>query len=64
MKEVYELDVYKLAEELSDMIWYAFDKWSEKVKRTVGYQIIKASDSIAVHDRRWPLLRLLYLCDA
>ncbi len=49
MKEVYELDVYKLAEELSDMIWYAFDKWSEKVKRTVGYQIIKASDSIAAN---------------
>ena len=24
MKEVYELDVYKLAEGLSDMIWYAF----------------------------------------
>jgi four helix bundle protein len=49
MKEVYELDVYKLAEELFDMIWYAFDKWSEKVKRTVGYQIIKASDSIAAN---------------
>ena len=49
MKEVYELDVYKLAEELSDMIWYAFDKWSEKVKRTVGYQIIKASDIIAAN---------------
>jgi len=26
MKEIYELDVYKLAEELSDLIWYAFDK--------------------------------------
>jgi len=26
MKEVYELDVYKLAEELSDLIWYGFDK--------------------------------------
>ena len=40
MKEVYELDVYKLAEELSDMIWYAFDEWSEKAQKTIGYQII------------------------
>ena len=40
MKEVYELDVYKLAEELSDMIWYAFDEWPEKAQKTIGYQII------------------------
>ena len=26
MKEIYEMDVYKLAEELSDLIWYAFDE--------------------------------------
>jgi hypothetical protein len=26
MKRVYELDVYKLAEELSDMVWQDFDK--------------------------------------
>ncbi|MEA3358287.1 MAG: hypothetical protein U9R17_02600 [Thermodesulfobacteriota bacterium] len=26
MKRVYELDVYKPAEELSDRIWYDFDK--------------------------------------
>ena len=30
MKRVYELDVYKLAEELSDMIWYDFEKWNKK----------------------------------
>ena len=47
MREVYELDVYKLAEELSDRIWFAFDTWSKKVQQTIGYQIIKASDSIA-----------------
>ncbi len=49
MKEIYELDIYKLAEELSDMICYAFDEWSEKAKRTIGYQIIKSSDSIAAN---------------
>ena len=41
MKEKYELDVYKLAETLSDLIWYAFDDWSDKVKKTIGYQMIK-----------------------
>ena len=49
MKEVYELDVYNLAEDLSDMIWYDFDKWSNKVQMTIGYQIIRASDSIAAN---------------
>ena len=47
MKEIHELDVCKLAEELSDLIWYAFDEWSKKVQVTIGYQIIKSSDSIA-----------------
>jgi len=49
MKRVYELDVYKLAEELSDMVWYDFDKWNKKVQNTVGYQIIRSSDSIAAN---------------
>jgi four helix bundle protein len=49
MKEIHELDVYKLSEELSDLIWDAFDKWPEKVQRTIGYQIIRASDSIAAN---------------
>ncbi|MGD8971482.1 MAG: hypothetical protein PVG01_08725 [Desulfobacterales bacterium] len=40
MKEVYELDVYKLAEELSDRVWCDFDRWPSKVQKTVGYQII------------------------
>lgn len=49
MKEVYELDVYRLAEELSDLIWDDFDEWSAKVQRTIGFQIIRASDSIAAN---------------
>jgi hypothetical protein len=27
MKRVYELNVYKLAEALSDMVWRDFDRW-------------------------------------
>ena len=49
MKDVYELDVYKLAEDLSDLIWYAYDEWSTKAQRTIGYQIIRSSDSIAAN---------------
>ena len=47
MKEIHEFDIYKLAEEMSDLIWYAFDEWPRKVQVTIGYQIIKSSDSIA-----------------
>jgi hypothetical protein len=35
MKRVYELDVYKLAEALTDMVWHDFDKWNKKVQNTV-----------------------------
>ncbi len=35
MKEIYDLDVYKLAEEVSDLIWYAYDKWPKKVQQTI-----------------------------
>ena len=49
MKEIYELDVYKLSEQLSDLIWYGYDVWSRKVQHTIGYQIIRSSDSIAAN---------------
>jgi len=47
MKEIHKLDVYKLSEELSDLIWYGFDEWPKKVQQTIGYQIIRSADSIA-----------------
>lgn len=49
MKEVYELDAYKLAEKLSDLIWFAFDEWSKKIQNTTGYQIIRSADSISAN---------------
>ncbi len=36
MKRVYELDVYKLAEVLSNMIWHDFDKWNKTVQKHEG----------------------------
>jgi four helix bundle protein len=43
------LDVYKLTEALADMVWHDFVKWNKKVQNTVGYQIIRSSDSIAAN---------------
>lgn len=49
MKEIHEMDVYRLAENLSDMVWDAYDSWDFKAQKTVGLQIIRASDSIAAN---------------
>lgn len=49
MKAVTDLDVYRLAEQLSDMLWHDFDEWPDKVKRTIGYQVSAAVDSIAAN---------------
>jgi four helix bundle protein len=49
MKRVTDLDVYKLSEELSDLIWNDFDNWDKKVQNSIGYQIIRSSDSIAAN---------------
>jgi len=48
-EKIYELDGCQLTEELSDLIWYAFDEWPEKARRTIGYQIVRSSDSIAAN---------------
>jgi len=31
------------------MIWYDFDTWSNKAQNTIGYQVIRSSDSIAAN---------------
>ncbi|HNR93442.1 MAG TPA: four helix bundle protein [Kiritimatiellia bacterium] len=49
MREIYEMDVYRLAEELSDLVWNDFDLWPEKARRTIGYQVIRFADSIAAN---------------
>ena len=49
MKQVFDLEIYNLAEKLSDMIWYDFDKWDKKIQNTIGYQIIRSADSISAN---------------
>ena len=43
MKEVYELDVYQLAEDLSDLIWYAFDELGPRLNAFIRSTKIDAS---------------------
>jgi four helix bundle protein len=49
MTEVYELDVYRLAEQLSDLVWDAYDGWTVKAQCTMGHQVIRSADSIAAN---------------
>ena len=44
-----DLDVYNLGERLSDMVWEDYDHWREKALRTIGFQIIRSSDSISIN---------------
>jgi len=44
MKEIHELDIYNLAETLSDLIWYAFDDWSDKVKKNAFIRSTKINE--------------------
>ena len=49
MIQLTDLDVYKLGEQISDMIWHDYDDWPEKAQRTLGFQIIRSSDSISIN---------------
>jgi four helix bundle protein len=49
LKEIHEMDVYQLAERLSDMVWEDYDRWPLKAKRTMGLQAIGSADSIAAN---------------
>ena len=49
MMELRDLEVYKLSEEISDMIWKIVLEWDYFAKDTIGKQLVKASDSIAAN---------------
>jgi four helix bundle protein len=44
-----DLDVYRLAEDLGDRIWDIVLRWSDFPKNTLGYQLVKAADSIGAN---------------
>lgn len=47
--ELSDLKVYKLSEDLSDMIWKIVIKWDYFAKETIGKQLVRAADSIAAN---------------
>ena len=46
---VEDLDVYQMAEELSDIIWNICIKWDYFAKNTIGKQLVRAVDSICAN---------------
>ena len=48
-KRFQDLDVYRLAEELSEEIWQIVWEWQLLAKDTVGKQIIRSVDSIGAN---------------
>lgn len=43
------LRVYRLAEEIADLVWEVAVKWSQLAQYTVGKQLINAADSIGAN---------------
>ena len=44
-----KLDVYQLAELLSDKIWGIVSEWDHFMKDTIGKQIVRSADSISAN---------------
>lgn len=44
-----ELHIYKLADELSDLIWEVVSNWDYFAKKTLGDQIVRSADSVGAN---------------
>jgi four helix bundle protein len=44
-----ELRIYKMAEDLADLIWDIVISWEPFSKSTVGYQLTRAADSVGAN---------------
>jgi four helix bundle protein len=44
-----ELEVYKVAMEIGEIVWAVVDKWEYFPKKTLGAQYVDAADSIAMN---------------
>lgn len=43
------LDVYRLAEEIADRVWYIVEAWPVLARDTTGKQLIRSADSIGAN---------------
>ena len=48
-KELSEIEVYTLAEDFTNDIWYIVLKWDSFAKETIGKQLVRAADSISAN---------------
>jgi len=46
---VEDLDIYRMAEELSDIVWDICIRWDYFSKNTIGKQLVRSADSIAAN---------------
>src|SRR5258706_16287268 len=44
-----DLEVYKVAMEIGEIVWNVVDKWDYFPKKTLGAQYVEAADSIAMN---------------
>ena len=49
MIKLIDLEVYKVAIEIGDIVWDMVDKWDFFNKDTLGKQFVKAADSVALN---------------
>jgi len=47
--KVEDLEIYQMAEDLSDRIWNICIKWDYFTKYTIGKQLVRAADSISAN---------------
>jgi len=47
--KVEDLDIYQMAEELSDKVWNICVRWEYFAKDTIGKQLVRSADSISAN---------------
>lgn len=48
-QDIKDLEVYQMSMEIADEIWDIVIEWDHFAKNAIGYQIVKASDSVAAN---------------
>jgi four helix bundle protein len=44
-----ELRIYKMSEDLADLVWEVATSWEPFAKSTIGYQVTRAADSVGAN---------------
>ncbi|MGE9268467.1 MAG: four helix bundle protein [Verrucomicrobiales bacterium] len=49
MKTINDLEIYRQAMELGELVWSLVSRWNPLGKNTIGYQLVRSTDSIAAN---------------